>query len=132
MSGRPEARPRVLVALPHPSLRGAVAAELSASPHLSVIGEVGDLEGAVHEALVHQADGIVIGTALLRGDLVASLRKLRASLPGRVRIVVVGTESSGAYARALEAAGAASYVSLQAGAHDLSASVQAAMLGAPS
>jgi DNA-binding NarL/FixJ family response regulator len=42
-------------------------------------------------------------------------------------VVVVGTESSSAYARALEAAGAAAYVSLQWGADVLSTSVQRAL-----
>jgi DNA-binding NarL/FixJ family response regulator len=103
-----------------------VAAQIDSSACLSVVGTFDDLDGAVRAARADHADGVVVGTGLLRGDLVASLRRLVAALPG-TRIVVVGTESSTAYARALEAAGAAAYVSLQWGADVLSTSVRLAM-----
>jgi response regulator RpfG family c-di-GMP phosphodiesterase len=126
MSALPATHPTVLVALQHARLRDAIATELGCSSYMSVIGQAGDLDAAVRGAREHHADGIVVGTDLLRGDLVASLRKLVAALPS-TRVVVVGTESSTAYARALEAAGAAAYVSLQSGADVLSTSVQLAL-----
>ena len=126
MNGHPEAHPRILVALPHARLRDAVVAELGCSACVSVVGEFDDLDHAVRAARGNHADGVVVGTGLLRGDLVASLRRLVASLPG-TRIVVLGTESSTTYARALEAAGAAAYVSLQWGADVLSTSVRIAL-----
>ena len=123
----PDRSPRVLVALRHPRLRHAVATALDSSANVTIVGAVGELDCAVREARETHADGVVIGTGLLRGDLVASLKKLVASLPD-TRIIVVGTESSPAYARTLEAAGAAAYVSLQWGADVLSTSVRLALM----
>jgi DNA-binding NarL/FixJ family response regulator len=126
MSAPRDRDPRVLVALRHPRLRAAVAAELDVAAHVSVIGAHGDLDCAVRAARSHRADGLVIGVALLRDDLVASLRGLVASLPS-TRVVVVGTDASDHYARALEAAGAAAYVSLVWGGDALAATVRVAM-----
>ncbi len=123
MSSLPQ--PKVLVVLSHARLRDAIAAELATSACVSVTGTFDDLDCAVLQARTDRADAVVVGTGLLRGDLVASVRKLIASLPG-TRIVIVGTETSASYARALEAAGAAAYVSLQWGADVLSTSVRLA------
>jgi DNA-binding NarL/FixJ family response regulator len=118
--------PRVVVAVPHARLRDAVVAQLGSSAGLSIIATVSDLDSMVHTARADRADGVIVGTGLLRGDLGTSVRALTARLPG-TRAVFIGTESSTQYAEALEAAGAAAYVCLLSSADVLAASVRRAL-----
>ena len=105
---------RVVVALPHVNLRNAISAALGASDGVSVVGRTGDLEDMIRIARESRPDGVVLGSGLLRGDIAGQLRRLIAAVPG-VRFIVVGTETSAAYASVVKSAGAADYVAFDAG-----------------
>jgi DNA-binding NarL/FixJ family response regulator len=116
--GTHPATDRVVVALPHARLRAALARALGLAGTLSVVGQASDLIGAIEVARALRADSLVLGAGVLRGDVLTDLRHAVAALPG-VRIVVIGSETSAAYAAAMKAAGAADYVSLEQGTEPL-------------
>jgi DNA-binding NarL/FixJ family response regulator len=119
----PAREARVVIALPHPRLRTALARALDLPGAISVVGQASDLIGAVDVTRALHADGLVLGAAVLRGDVVGDLRHVVAALP-EVHVVVLGSETSVAYASAMRAAGAADYVSLDQGTDPLVSAVR--------
>jgi DNA-binding NarL/FixJ family response regulator len=120
------AQTRVVLALSHARLRDAIAAALSASAFVSVVGCAGDLAGAIELTRVARADGVLVGAGLLQGDIARDLRGLVAAL-GDVRIVVIGSETSAAYGAAMAAAGAADYVTFDGGPDSVVSAVRRAI-----
>lgn len=114
LAASPRPPVRLVVALSHARLSDALAAALTSSGVVSVIGRAGDLAQATRLAREARPDGVVVGAGLLRGDIVRDLRGLVTAIP-EVRIVVVGTETSAAYGAAIKAAGAADYIPLDSG-----------------
>lgn len=121
---------RVVIALPHARLRAALARALDLPGEISVVGQASDLAGAVDVTRALLADGLVLGAGVLHGDVVGDLRHVVAALPG-VHIVVLGSETSAAYAAAMKAAGAADYVSLEQGTEPLVSAARRTLPGAP-
>ena len=117
---------RLVVALSHARLRDALAAALISSGVVSVVGRAGDLPHAIQLTRDERPDGVVVGAGLLQGDIARDVRGLVTTIP-EVRVVVVGTETSAAYAAAIKAAGAAGYVALDGGTDSVVSAVRRAI-----
>jgi DNA-binding NarL/FixJ family response regulator len=117
---------RLVIALSHARLCDAISAALSSSGAVTVVGRAGDLAHAIELTRRAQPDGLVLGAALLKGDIVHDLRELVTEIPD-ARIVVVGTETSAAYGMAIKAAGAADYVALDSGTESVVSAVRRAI-----
>ncbi len=117
---------RLVVALSHARLRDALAAALISSGVVCVVGRAGDLAHAIQLTRDERPDGVVVGAGLLQGDIARDVRGLVTTIP-EVWIVVVGTETSAAYAAAIKAAGAADYVALDGGTDSVVSAVRRAI-----
>jgi DNA-binding NarL/FixJ family response regulator len=117
---------RLVIAVSHARLRDAIAAALTSSDCVSVVGRVGDLAHAVQVTRKARPDGLVVGAGLLQGDCVGDLQGLVMANPG-VRVFVIGTETSAAFGAAIKAAGAADYIALDSGTDSVVSAVRRAM-----
>lgn len=121
---------RLVIAMSHTRLRAAIAAALTSTDSVSVVGEAGDLADAIQVTREVRPDGVVVGAGLLQGDIAHGLRGLVAAIPD-VRIVVIGTETSAAYAAVMKAAGAADYVALDSGTDSVVRAVRQSLPSEP-
>ena len=117
---------RLVIAMSHARLRDAIAAALTSSDSVSVVGRVGDLAHAIQMTREARPDGLMVSSGLLQGDCVRDLQGLATAIPG-VRIFVIGTETSAAYGAAMKAAGASDYVTLDNGTESVVSAVRRAM-----
>jgi DNA-binding NarL/FixJ family response regulator len=122
---------RLVIAMAHTRLGDTIVRALTSSDSVAVVGRAGDLDDAVRVTRETRPDGVVVGALLLPGDVVNGLRRLAAAIPG-VRIVVIGTETSPAYAAAIKGAGAADYVALDGGPDSVVQAVRQAIPAEPS
>jgi DNA-binding NarL/FixJ family response regulator len=119
----PRQAARIVVALRHERLRQAVAKALEAPGAISVVGRAEDIATAIELSRAAHPDALVLGSSLLRGDVMRDLRATVSALPG-VSVVVVGTDGTAAFGTAMRAAGAAEYVALDLGAEALALAVR--------
>jgi DNA-binding NarL/FixJ family response regulator len=119
----PRQAARIVVALRHERLREAVAKALEAPGAISIVGHADDIATAIDVSRGAHPDALVLGSALLRPDVVRHLRDTVTALPD-VPVVVVGTDASAAFATAMRSAGAAEYVGLDLGAEALALAVR--------
>jgi len=116
MDDTSQALVRVIVAMPHVRLCNAIAAALESTGVIVVVGEAGDIVGAVESTQAMRPGVVLLGISLVIGDVVEGVRVIVRALDG-VPVVLAGHEDGAAYDAAVTAAGAAAYVPLQVDAY---------------
>jgi DNA-binding NarL/FixJ family response regulator len=86
---------RVLVVDGHPVLRGVVRIACASTVDLEVVGEAGDVAGAVASAAFHEPDVVVLDLELADGDGTEVIRALQARNSG-AKILVLTERTHGA------------------------------------
>lgn len=81
-------RIRLLLVDDHPLFRQGVARLLASQPDMQVVGEAGDGEEALAQALAGQPDVILMDIYMPRSDGLAAVTAIKAALP-RTRIIIL-------------------------------------------
>ena len=115
---------RVLVADDHPVVRRGLTALLSSLDGVCVVGEAGDGESAIREALLLAPDVVIMDIQMPGTDGIEATRRITAAAPGCAVLVLSMFETDETVVTALEA-GARGYLLKGAGqveiAHGLAA-----------
>lgn len=119
-----QAKLRILLVDDHEVVRVGLRALLERYPHLQVVGEAGDAEAAVAEALRLQPDVVVMDVRLPGRSGIEACRDIRARLPDARVIMLTSFEEDKALFQAI-AAGACGYVLKQIGSEALVRAIEA-------
>jgi two-component system response regulator DesR len=113
---------RVVVGVPHPMLRTAIAALIDSDPDLTLAGTTADVLGTARCLRAERPDVLLIQRRLAL-PAIGTIRELQSLSPG-VAVLVVGMETDTAYETVSRAAGAVGFVALDAPAEELLAAVK--------
>ena len=119
---------RVLVADDHAILRSGLRLLISGQPDMEVVGEAGDVAGAVELARSLQPDVITLDLTMPGGSGLGAIEKLRAAAPS-ARVVVLTMHEDPAYVRSALAAGASGFLVKSAADSALIAALRAVQRG---
>ncbi len=100
---------RVLVVDDHPVVRGGLTALLRTIEGIDPVGEAGDGEAAVAEALAHRPDVVLMDVRMPGLDGVEATRRIRAALPD-TRVLVLTMYDDDATVFTAMQAGASGYL----------------------
>jgi len=118
----------VLVADDHPVVRRGLSALLSSLEGVRVVGEAGDGESAVREALLLAPDVVVMDIQMPGMDGIAATRRITAAAPGCAVLVLSMFETDESVRTVLEA-GARGYLLKGAGQEEIARALQAVAAG---
>jgi DNA-binding NarL/FixJ family response regulator len=127
---QPSAHVRVVVALAHARLCGAIEVVLRSTGEVTVVARAHDTETAIRCTRAARPDVLLLGSSLLAGDVLQNVQAVVVVLGG-VPLVIAGHEDRAAYVAAVMAAGAAAYVPLHGDAGGFAGVLQWAARSAP-
>ncbi len=119
---------RILLVDDHPVVRRGIKALLSTEPDLEVVGEAGDGEEAVQEALRLRPDVVLMDLVMPRLDGVQATRRIMEQSPGTHVLVLTSFGSDDKVFPAIKA-GARGYLLKDARAGDLLGAIRRAARG---
>jgi len=119
---------RVLVADDHPVVRRGLTALLSSLAGVAVVGEAGDGETAVREALLLAPDVVIMDIQMPGTDGIEATRRITAAAPGCAVLVLSMFETDESVVTVLEA-GARGYLLKGAGQAEIAQALQAVAAG---
>jgi DNA-binding NarL/FixJ family response regulator len=122
----PEEPIRVLVVADHPTFRAGLTGVLAGRSDIEVVGEVGDVEGAISHARRKRPDVVLLD--LSSTDGVAAAGAIAATRPD-LNVVVLSTLADRERVLAAVEAGAAGYLHRDAGPEELVRGIRAAARG---
>lgn len=118
----------VLVADDHPVVRRGLTALLSSLDGVRVVGEAGDGESAVREALLLAPDVVVMDIRMPGMDGIEATRRITAAAPGCAVLVLSMFETDESVTTVLQA-GARGYLLKGAGQEEIARALQAVAAG---
>lgn len=119
---------RVLVVDDHPVVRRGLAALLSSLPGVCLVGEAGDGEAAVREAVLLAPDVVIMDIQMPGMDGIQATRRIRAAAPGCAVLVLSMFETDESVVTVLEA-GARGYLLKGAGQEEIVRALRAVAAG---
>lgn len=119
---------RILVVDDHPVVRGGLTALLRTIDGIEPVGEAGDGETAVAEALAHRPDVVLMDVRMPGLDGVEATRRIRAALPG-TRVLVLTMYDDDATVFTAMQAGASGYLLKDAEQGDIVRALRAVAAG---
>lgn len=109
---------RVLIAEDHQTVREGVKLLVNAQPDMEVIGEAGDGDAAVKEAVRLNPDLLLMDISMPTLNGLKATKKLRSVLPN-IKILILTRHTDDGYLQQLLAAGANGYVLKQSAPNEL-------------
>lgn len=119
---------RILVVDDHPVVRGGLTALLRTIDGLDTVGEAGDGEAAVAEAMVHRPDVVLMDVRMPGLDGVEATRRIRAALPDTKVLVLTMYDDDATVFTAMQA-GASGYLLKDAEQGDIVRALRAVAAG---
>lgn len=119
---------RVLVVDDHPVVRGGLTALLRTIDGIDPVGEAGDGEAAVAEALAHRPDVVLMDVRMPGIDGVEATRRIRSALPD-TRVLVLTMYDDDATVFTAMQAGASGYLLKDAEQDDIVRALRAVAAG---
>jgi DNA-binding NarL/FixJ family response regulator len=116
---------RVVVAVPHPMLRAAIASLIESDAEMTLVGSTGDVLGTARCLSEHHPDVLLVASSLALIGSSAAIGALRSLAPG-VAVLVAGMETDPAYFTAARAAGAVAFMPLDTPPADMLVAVRQA------
>lgn len=123
-------RIRILVAEEHGIFRETLCRFLEAEPGFEVIGEAGDGEELVRQAIALKPDVILMDVIMPKLNGIEATKRIKSFLP-TVAILILTAHSYEIYVLAVLKAGAAGFLSKGARGKDLVAAIKAVRIGEP-
>mgnify|MGYP000222755506 CR=1 FL=1 len=123
-----EARARLFVIDDHMLVRLGMRQLLESEPDLQVVGEAGDLQGALAQLATLPVDLILLDLSLGTGDGLDALKQLRGQLPDR-KVLVITTHDERVYGERVIRGGAVGYVMKATPAEEVLAAIRKALRG---
>lgn len=120
---------RVLIVDDHPLLRDGISACLCQDPGIALVGQAGNGEEALQEALRLRPDLVLMDISMGRLDGIEATRQLCAALP-QTRVLILTMHDKPHYVVPAIEAGARGYVLKSAGGADLLRGIRAVHHGA--
>lgn len=127
MSGR-SGKTRVLIVDDHAMLRGGLRLLIQSADDMEVVGEAGDLRGAIEEAARTSPDVITLDLSMPGGSGVSGVERLGRAAPG-AKLLVLTMHDDPAYVRSALAMGASGYMVKSAAGADLLNAIRAVVRG---
>jgi DNA-binding NarL/FixJ family response regulator len=116
---------RVVVAVPHPMLRAAIASLIESDAEMTLVGSTGDVLGAARCLSEHRPDVLLVASSLALAGSGAAIGDLRSLAPG-VAVLVAGMENDPGYVTAARAAGGVAFMPLDTPPEDMLVAVRQA------
>src|SRR6476659_7425692 len=113
-----EKKLRILLAEDHQTVREGIKLLVNAQPDMEVVGEAGDGELAIKEAVKLKPDIVVMDITMPNLNGLRATKKLRA-LDGGIKILTLTRHTDDGYLKQLLAAGASGYVLKQSAPTEL-------------
>jgi len=119
---------RVLIVDDHAMLRGGLRLLIQSADDMEVVGEAGDLRGAIEEAGRTSPDVITLDLSMPGGSGVSGVERLARAAPG-AKLLVLTMHDDPAYVRSALAMGASGYMVKSAAGADLLNAIRAVVRG---
>lgn len=119
---------RVLIVDDHAMLRGGLRLLIQSADDMEVVGEAGDLRGAIDEAGRTSPDVITLDLSMPGGSGVSGVERLARAAPG-AKLLVLTMHDDPAYVRSAMAMGASGYMVKSAAGADLLNAIRAVVRG---
>ena len=118
----------IVLADDHPLIRGGLKRVLELEPDLAVVGEAGDVDGALTLTRVYQPKVVVLDLNMPGEPTLTAIPQFREAAPGSA-IVVLTMEAEPGFARRALAAGARGYVLKERAESELVEAIRAVIAG---
>ncbi|MCE7973846.1 MAG: DNA-binding response regulator [Leptolyngbya sp. PLA1] len=123
-----QGKTRVLIVDDHAMVRGGLRLLIQSAEDMEVVGEAGDLRGAVEEAARTSPHVITLDLAMPGGSGIAGVERLAKAAPG-AKLLVLTMHDDPAYVRSALAMGASGYMVKSAAGTDLLNAIRAVVRG---